>query len=133
MKEKFAKFMQDRYGNDELNRALSVSALILFVISMLFMGNNVITYNILWIAGLILLVISYYRAFSKNIPERTAENQKLLNFRYKSAVKKQQVEQHKEYKFFKCPKCGVYNRIPKGRGKILITCPKCDERFEGKS
>ena len=61
------------------------------------------------------------------------ENQKFVNFRYRIVVKwdkmKKRMAQRKTYKFFKCPTCKQEVRVPKGHGKIEITCPKCRERF----
>ena len=137
MKEKFERFMIGRYGNDNLNRAISICSVILLVISVILMKIQPAAGTIFWIAGLILIVLCYYRTFSRNIAARSAENQKYLTAVYKVAVKKQQAKeraaQKKDYKFFKCPKCGVLNRIPKGKGKIQITCPRCGEQFIRKS
>ena len=137
MKEKLEKFMIGRYGNDNLNRAISICSVILLVISVILMKIQPAIGTVFWIAGLILIVLCYYRTFSKNIAARSAENQKYLTALYKVAVKKQQAKeraaQKKDYKFFKCPKCGVLNRIPRGKGKIQITCPRCGEQFIRKS
>lgn len=137
MREKFMRFMMGRYGQDDLNRFLSIAGLIVLVISVI--TTRFIPYisSILWIIAVALIVICYYRMFSRDIAKRSAENQKFLSLRYKFAVEKQRraerAAQSKDYKFFKCPKCGVYNRIPRGKGKIEITCPKCGEKFIRKS
>lgn len=129
--------MMGRYGQDELNRVLSIAGLVVLVISIVVLRFVPILSNVLWIIAIALIVICYYRMFSRDIARRSAENQKFLNFRYSLAVKKQRkaemAAQSKDFKFFKCPKCGVYNRIPKGKGKIEITCPKCGEKFIRKS
>ena len=137
MREKFMRFMMGRYGQDDLNRFLSIAGLIVLVISVI--TTRFIPYisSILWIIAVVLIVMCYYRMFSRDIAKRSAENQKFLSLRYKFAVEKQRraerAAQSKDYKFFKCPKCGVYNRIPRGKGKIEITCPKCGEKFIRKS
>ncbi len=33
------------------------------------------------------------------------------------------------YNFFTCPRCRAALRVPKGKGRIKITCPKCGEKF----
>ena len=70
----------------------------------------------------------YFRVFSRNINKRYAENQKFLNARYEWTVKaerrKKRFAQRKQYKFFKCPMCKQEVRVPRGHGKICITCPK---------
>lgn len=129
--------MMGRYGQDQLNRLLSITGLIILVVSVVIARFIPLLSSVLWIAAVALIVICYWRMFSRNIAARSAENQKYLTFRYKFAVEKQRraerAAQSKDYKFFKCPKCGVLNRIPKGKGKIEITCPRCGEKFIRKS
>ena len=107
MREKIQRFMIGRYGADELAKAQSIAALVLLFLSM------------------------------KNISARYAENQKYLNYRYQMAVKwdrfKKHLAQRKNYRFYKCPQCKQKVRVPKGRGKICITCPKCRTEFVKKS
>ncbi len=74
--------------------------------------------------------------FSKNIYKRYNENQKYLYYmkpleRYKTLLKKQKNDP--EHKYFRCPSCQQLVRVPKGRGKITITCPKCKKEFDRKS
>lgn len=137
MREKFAIFMMGRYGHDQLNRLLSITGLIILVVSVVIVRFIPLLSSVLWIAAVALIVICYWRMFSRNIAARSAENQRYLTFRYKFAVEKQRraerAAQSKDYKFFKCPKCGVLNRIPKGKGEIEITCPRCGEKFIRKS
>lgn len=137
MREKFSIFMMGRYGQDQLNRLLSITGLIILVVSVVIVRFIPLLSSVLWIAAVALIVICYWRMFSRNIAARSAENQRYLTFRYKFAVEKQRraerAAQSKDYKFFKCPKCGVLNRIPKGKGKIEITCPRCGEKFIRKS
>lgn len=137
MKAWFAKFMAGRYGGDEYGRFLSIIAIVLIVISVLISGLVGWLSSALWVIGFALILYCYYRMFSRDTARRSAENQKYLNNRYQLAVLKQQRKernsQKADFKFYKCPKCGVLNRIPKGKGKIEITCPKCGEKFVRKS
>ena len=137
MKAWFAKFMNGRYGGDDYGRFLSVVAIVLVVLSVVFSNIVSIISSILWVVGLALILYCYYRMFSRDTTRRSAENQKYLNNKYQLAVFKQQRKersaQKADFKFFKCPKCGVLNRIPKGKGKIEVTCPKCGEKFVRKS
>lgn len=131
MKEKFQRFMAGRYGVDELSRVYLVITLILCVVSML------TGWGILYWIGLALLIYTYWRMMSRNVAKRYEENQKYRDFRYRAAVKKNQLkkqwEQRKIYRFFRCPQCKQKVRVPKGRGKICITCPKCRTEFVKKS
>ena len=93
--------------------------------------------GIFYIAGIVLLVYTYYRMFSKNISKMYAQNQKYLNAKYRAVVKKdawkKQWQQRKIYRFYRCPGCKQKVRVPKGKGKICITCPKCRMEFIKKS
>lgn len=131
MKEKMQRFMLGRYGFDDLSKIHLGIAIILMVLSM-FVRNS-----IFYILSLLMLVYVYVRAFSRNISKRQQENQKYLNFRYQRVVKwdafKKRQAQKKTHRFYKCPQCRQTVRVPKGRGKICITCPKCKTEFIKKS
>ena len=131
MREKFRRFMNGRYGVDQLSRLYLVLTLVLLVLSMftripLFYG-----------LAIVLLVYMYYRMFSKNTPKMYAQNQKYLNMRYQLVVKWNNARKHfaqrKEYHFYRCPQCHQKVRVPRGKGKIGITCPKCRHEFIKKS
>lgn len=131
MKEKMRKFMLGRYGFDELSKVCLGTTVVLMVCSM-FLDNR-----LLYLMAIALLIFCYYRAFSRNIEKRRAEGQKYRNFRYQNTVKwnafKKRQEQKKLYCFYKCPQCRQKVRVPKGRGRICITCPKCSREFIKKS
>lgn len=131
MKEKLQRFMIGRYGADEFSKALSNMALVCLIISM-FASKLEILYIFYWV-GVGLMIFSCYRMFSKNVAKRYDENQKYRNFRYRMVTKfdaaKKRFAQRNTYRFFKCPECKQRVRVPKGRGKICITCPKCKHEF----
>ena len=123
--------MQGRNGVDDLSKAINVIIIVLLVIS-IFTGWPIVSY-----IALALIIYMYFRIFSKNIPKRYAENQKYRNFRYDLTIKinnkKKEWAQRKVYRFFRCPMCKQKVRVPKGRGKICITCPKCRTEFVKRS
>ena len=129
MREKFIRFMNGRNGMDELARAESWVVMILLVVSIFTRSA------ILDILAIGLMIHMYFRVFSRNVNKRYAENQKFLNARYEWTVKaerrKKRFAQRKQYKFFKCPMCKQEVRVPRGHGKICITCPKCRDVFHG--
>ena len=139
MKEWFNKFIQSRYGGDEYGRHLSMIAIVFLLLSVVFYNilHITIASSICFVIGMIIIFRCYYRMFSKDITHRTAENEKYLASKAETdklkAQRKARAEQKNTYKFFKCPNCKVYNRIPKGKGKVEITCPKCGEKFTRKS
>ena len=116
-------FMAGRYGTDKLNIALLVAALVLCVLPIFIR---------LPLLNLILALGSYgltgyaiFRCFSRNTYKRYEENRRYLRF-----VERIKDRQHK---YFNCPRCRQSVRVPRGKGKIAITCPKCKERFIRKS
>ena len=131
MKKWLAKVMVGRYGVDQLTNALLVLSMVLLVIA-LFFGNSVVN-TILWAFAILLLVVGYYRIFSKKTSQRYQENQKNLRVRNRITGRframRERLKQRKTHRFFKCPECGVTVRVPKGKGKIKITCPKCKNAF----
>lgn len=131
MKEKIGRFMAGRYGNDKLNQFMMVVFLGCAVLNLFVRNAYVSTVLNSWECLLILLV--YIRMFSRNISKRYAENQKYLalenRLRRFWGQKRYLIQQRKEYHIYKCPGCKQKIRIPRGKGKISIRCPKCGEEF----
>ncbi|MEG0805832.1 MAG: hypothetical protein RR364_04445 [Lachnospiraceae bacterium] len=127
IKQGLQRFMAGRYGNDQLNRLMLILTMVCFVVSM------VSKLQIFYIVGIGLLVWSYVRCFSRNIQKRYAQNQIYVGMTSKVKGKfnlyKQHCRQRKTYRFFKCPGCRQKVRVPKGKGKISITCPSCKQEF----
>lgn len=136
MKQKIANFMYGRYGNDQLNRALSVLILLLLIVSFFFGFSETgsTARSFLLVIVLALLIYTYFRMLSKNLSARRAENAKFLaktaRLRDWWQLRRDMWNQRKEYKFFKCPSCKAVMRVPKGKGKIRIICKKCGTAFE---
>lgn len=131
MKEKIQRFMMGRYGVDDLNRFLMILFLILGVIN-LFLRN--MPFNLLLVLCIFAL---YYRMLSKQHSKRYQENVKFLQIKGKVLQffqrKKRTMEDKKHNHIFVCPTCKQKIRIPKGKGLICITCPKCRTEFEKRS
>ena len=127
MKEKFYRFMQGRYGIDQLNSFLMIVCVICFIVNM-FIGSIVLTFIAY---GTWLFVI--FRMFSKNIYARNRENDKYLNFfspLSRCLKLKLMSKQDPSNKYFSCPKCKQMVRVPKGHGTVVVTCPNCQNKFE---
>lgn len=148
-RDKFTNFMYGRYGVDQLSRFMLVVIFILCVLS-LFVRGSFMSFLIL-----LLIILTYYRMFSKNIYKRAAENEKYLKFigkfkrngngynggyqnnygNYQNNYgggytgSRANTQDRKNYKYFKCPTCSQKIRIPRGYGKIEIRCPKCSTKF----
>lgn len=128
---KLYSFMSGRNGNDQLGIGMLVLALVLNIIYSM-TGEGIFSS-----IATVLLILAVYRMFSRDLVKRRAENRKFMslwsNTKKDLAGKKTRLSQSKEYKFFTCSSCKNVLRVPRGKGKIQITCPKCGQRFSGKS
>ena len=123
--------MYGRYGGDQLSMALLVLSVVL----------NFIPNIVARILAIVIVVLVFFRMFSKKPDKRRKENAVFLKFWTPLYTKVKRVftkgarraKQSKQYKFFKCPNCKQELRVPKGKGKIKITCPSCKQTFEGKA
>ena len=112
-------FMAGRYGMDKMNMGLLGAGLVLCLAAMLIpipvvdLALTALSYGLMFWA--------IFRTFSRNTYQRYQENRRYLRF----------LEQLKdrEHRYFDCPRCRQPVRVPRGKGKISITCPKCKEKF----
>ena len=113
------RMMMGRYGHDRLNVALLVVGLILTVISM-FLSNKLLVL-VTTLLSYMLLFLALFRSFSRNTYKRYNENRRFLLM----------IDRIKDRsnRYYSCPKCRQTIRVPRGKGKIAITCPKCREKF----
>ena len=120
MRDKFNKFMQGRYGVDAFARFTMGVALVAIIISIFFPGGNRIG-ALFDTIGLLVLLYTYYRMLSR------------AKFRQRFNREKNMMNQRKTHHIYSCPGCGQKIRIPKGKGKIEIECPKCHTKFVKRS
>ena len=116
-------FMAGRYGTDRLNMAILGAGLVASLLSMMV---RVAPVNlILWALSYGLMIWAIIRSLSRNTYKRYQENRKFLQVfdRLKD----------REHRYFDCPKCHQMVRVPRGKGKIAITCPRCREKFVKKT
>ena len=140
--------MQDRYGRngtDRLNRFLLIVALILFVLSWITPSRSSLL-------PVVLIAVTYFRLFSRNIARRYQENVMYCQLadRVKAALGirangaqgslnarvqqwKARMQQAKTHHIYRCPSCGQKIRVPRGKGRIEIRCPKCNAAFVKRS
>lgn len=116
-------FMEGRYGHDKLNMAILVLGVVLCLLAM-FMPWAAVKLG-LTVASYVLMLWAMFRCFSRNTYKRYRENRKYLMLldRIKD----------RDHRYFECPKCRQPVRVPRGKGKISITCPKCKEKFVKKT
>ena len=121
--DKLKHFMIGRYGIDQLSVALLIFSLVLSLL------NGFIVSTILTIVDLGAIFLCYFRILSKNLYARQQENFKFLRIwhpvKNASLRKWNRLKGMKTHKYFKCPECKQTLRVPRGKGKVCITCPKC--------
>lgn len=128
MKYKIAAFFANRNGLDSLAKTIVWSSLIVMLISGFI--------PVAWLSSALYgisfsgILYGYFRVFSKNLDKRRAENNRFLS--WKNQIK-QRWTQRKTHRFYRCPKCKTTLRVPKGKGKICITCRNCGEKFVKKT
>ena len=118
------RFMYGRYGTDKLNKCLLIAALVLILLGWL--GGKLAPWlSVCNLLAYIPLVWSVIRMYSRNIEARRRENAAFL--RALTRLKDRQ------NRYFSCPRCRQSVRVPRGRGKIRIRCPRCGEQFVKKT
>ena len=124
------RFMYGRYGTDPLNLFLLVLYLLTYFLF------AVTRFAPLYWVSLVLIFICLFRLLSRNIPRRRAENAKFLQLTT-PAVRwfrlRRTIHRDKEHRYFKCPNCGQQLRVPRGKGRITVTCRGCGATFQEKS
>lgn len=112
-------FMEGRYGTDKLNMAILLAGLACSLLASLLPGAVLkLTFTTVSYACMFFAI---FRTLSRNIYKRYEENRKFLLFFQKL--------RDKDHRYYNCPRCRQQVRVPKGKGKISITCPKCREKF----
>lgn len=129
-RNKLINFMVGRYGMDNLNKFIWWSGIALWLFGFI-LGIGVLSK-----LALAFFIIYVYRMLSKNYNQRYNENQLYLKhtekFRHRLSELKKKHEYKKTHKIYKCPKCKKSLSVPKGKGKIEISCP-CGHKFRKKT
>lgn len=132
----FRKFLYGRYGNDQLNVALLILTLVFGLVSMFAPGYLGAAFALIQLIGIVFWML---RAFSRNHYKRRKENEVFLRFwngvksRFRGVSAFFNRVKDRKHKYFKCPLCKSRLRVPRGRGSITVTCPRCKHRFDEKS
>jgi len=136
--QRLLTFLRGRYGFDLFSRFLFWAGLPLVLLSMFLRTIGLpVSSAFLWFASLALYAYGVFRVLSKNISRRQAENLRYL--RYKSTltefftVRLERFRQRGRYRYFRCPSCRATLRVPRGKGKIQVTCRSCGHKFHEKT
>jgi len=123
----FRNFMMGRNGTDQLNMAILILGMSMTLIGDIFKSS------VLMLTTYVIFGILIFRMLSKNISARQKENETFLEYwnPLKSwlKIKYEMLKENKTHKYFKCPNCNKMIRAPKGKGKIIVTCQKCNTKF----
>ena len=131
----FSSFMYGRNGADHLGMAALWLAILLDIVN-IFVKNGTAHAAVASVAMVLTLWV-VFRMFSRNLQRRRAENAWFLTKfvypvqRRRSTGRQQRMD--KDHKYFTCPNCRTVCRVPRGKGKIVITCPKCHREIHGRS
>ncbi len=127
---KISRFMYGRYGNDELTTAILIASLVLILISAIPLPF----FFLFAVAAWLLMFWSIFRSFSRNIAKRRRELECYLRIKNKPRnalkLRKNKKRDKNTHVYFKCPKCKSVLRVPLGKGSIIVTCPRCNEKIE---
>lgn len=124
------RFMYGRYGNDQLNMVLVLLSLALYLVF------AITSWTFLYAVSFMLMAAALFRCLSRNYDRRRAENGKFLSlvqpvtrwYRLRRTIRRD-----KDHCYFKCPNCGQQLRVPRGKGRITVTCRGCGASFQEKS
>ena len=135
---KLANFMVGRNGPDALARA-SLWMGVLFTFLEIITGLGICS-----LIGMVFLLDLLFgdpawlpHPVARNIAARARENARYIALTAKPRAAwarfNTRWDQRKTTKFLKCPQCGQSLSVPKGKGTLKITCPKCRNQFTTKS
>ncbi len=128
----FARMMYGRYGTDEFSFVLMLFALVLVLLSYIPTVGWIFS-----ILSLTVMLFSVFRTFSKNIPRRRRELERYLRIKHAPQkarqLRKNKKRDKKTHLYFKCPDCKAVLRVPRGKGEILVTCPRCGTKTPKKT
>ena len=130
MRNAIQRFMYGRYGSDQFNLFLIA---VYFFLSLIAAAADLAALSLV---ADVAVVFALFRMFSRNIAKRREENAKFMH-KVQPAVKwlrlQQTIRRDRDHRYFKCPNCAQYLRVPRGKGKITVTCRSCGASFQEKS
>lgn len=123
------RFMQGRHGADELSMALLIAGLVLSIF------GRLLPFPLLpMLLSLALYIYAMFRVFSRDHEKRYAENQKYLAFTHGTLRQSfMRLKNMRKYKYFKCPECHSWIRLPRKVGEVTVNCGKCHHTFKQKA
>ncbi|MCI5956110.1 MAG: hypothetical protein MRZ54_03910 [Clostridiales bacterium] len=142
IKQSFRTFMAGRHGADQLSMALLWGGLIAYLLGTIL---SAIQGSAIWaLLGMLLSLVGFaayvfcvFRMFSRNNEKRSAENRRYMAYTEKRRTERRQAkvrfQNRKKYKYFRCPGCRAWLRVPRGTGVVTVTCSRCHTSFTQKA
>ena len=132
-----SRFMYGRNGVDRLTLTMVWTALVLDIINIFLREKMPLAYSIIGTVAGIITLLALFRMFSRNLEKRRAENARFMEKVWWPVSRRiagsRQQRMDKEHRYFTCTSCGAVCRVPRGKGRIVITCPRCGNEIHGKS
>ena len=141
IKQSFRSFMSGRNGADKLGLALIWTGLICYLLGSILgsvQGATAVALigSLLTLAGFAAYVYAIFRMFSRNLEKRREENRRYENRMQRIKTSRRQAatrfKNRKQYKYFRCPGCKAWLRLPRGKGVVTVTCSRCHTSFTQK-
>ncbi|MCL2342342.1 MAG: zinc-ribbon domain-containing protein [Firmicutes bacterium] len=131
MRNRLNMLLIGRNGIDQLAIVAIIVAIVFYFL------ESLLNLYVLSFIPVLLLAYALFRIISRNVQKRREENARFVRFwgKWKSsfAARRERRAQSKDYKFFTCPACKATLRVPRGKGKLKVTCAKCGQRFDGRT
>ncbi len=119
LKEYVNKLFRGRHGLDDLGKMLIGLSLVLYILGIALQSEFIFS------VSLMVLIFSLYRIFSRQHWDRDEENRKYMSY---IKLWKLRYKYRQNARIYMCKRCGKYIRVPKGKGKIQVTCKVCGDK-----
>ena len=137
IKNALIRFMYGRNGADKLGQVMLWVYLGIMVLQLIFGSLEWTALTVVCqLLMYVLMFVILFRMFSRNLGKRRAENQKFVNWWWRVKNSRGAAKARKAdtaHKYFTCGKCKAVCRVPAGKGKVIITCPKCGTQIQAKT
>ncbi len=136
----FRRFFQGRYGADQLSHAMIICAFLLYI-PLIFLARGSVAFIVLYSLLIALILLALLRMLSRKYEARQRENAAFMRIWYRVSSRFSRTyhagqtawHERRVYKHLTCPQCAQKLRVPRGKGRLRVTCTRCGNRFETKS
>ena len=127
----FSKMLQGRNGLDYLGYCSLLTALIISVLA------SALRLGALSLVSTALYILTLFRILSRDTARRVEENRRFTAWVDKTGTSFRQswtrLKNVRKFKYFRCPQCKSWLRLPCGAGSGTVTCSGCQHSFHAKA